>query len=928
MSDRNLRLQVILSAVDKLTGPFKNAQTTNKKLAETLKQSRQQLRDLNQQAGQIDGFRKTKQALASAEQSYRSATERVAALARAMKGNENPTKTQIREFEQAKRAAARFKQETQTLSQSLHRQRDSLKASGISTNQLGQAQRRINTDISRTNNTLQQQRQQLERLEQREKKMAAVRSRYQKTKNLRSDMLGHGAGMVASGGAVLMGVKPMLNEASIYHKELAEFRALGVGDNILNQAEKFANGTKIIGNSTADNLKILKEAHSVLRHYEEAEMVTPELLRLQYATRFLSMHGISEEKAQAMRDQSQEVLKIAELRNMINNPDDFKKSVNLSAQAMAASGGLVLPSDYMAVLKTGNVAAKQMSDEAFYFSMSHIIQQIGGDRTGTSLASAYQNLMMGRTTQGAAEELNALGLLQKGAVKYGKTGHITKVKPGALVNVEKFQTDPFRYLMDEIVPRIRKKHPQLDERGMETAIAKLFSNRKGADLFVTMYREHANIEKQIKAGHEAYNVEQLVTEGQKTAQGQELETEARKRDLYKQIGDHLLPLYIRGLSKLAEMLTTVKQFFNDHPVVAKFATIAAAGLGIVLAIAGTLTLALATLLGPLAMIRLGLSVLGIKGAGSLKLLGGVFSFLGKGIMWLGRIMWTNPILAIIGLIALGAYLIWKNWNNLGPWLKNLWDTISAYVSTTWEGIKQKVLSKWDDIRQGIANKWNEIVEDAQNLPERFKQFGTEIIENLITGIKEKWAALKQSLSELGTQLKDSLTPDFMKDQSQKTEVQAALASYQNTGDNPFAFFSGAHDTGGYIPAGKFGLVGEYGPELINGPAHVTSRRQTAVLAKMAAAALSIGAVSSVGAQYAPLHPHSLPAAHYASSGITANRSAASEYHAPAAAPIINIYPTPAQSPQDIARAVAKELDRREQQQRARARSAFADREEY
>ncbi|CAM3536757.1 hypothetical protein VA7868_03922 [Vibrio aerogenes CECT 7868] len=42
-----------------------------------------------------------------------------------------------------------------------------------------------------------------------------------------------------------------------------------------------------------------------------------------------------------------------------------------------------------------------------------------------------------------------------------------------------------------------------------------------------------------------------------------------------------------------------------------------------------------------------------------------------------------------------------------------------------------------------------------------------------------------------------------------------------------ANFSGAYDHGGHIPSGKIGLVGEYGPELIAGPASVTSRRTTA-----------------------------------------------------------------------------------------------------
>lgn len=42
-----------------------------------------------------------------------------------------------------------------------------------------------------------------------------------------------------------------------------------------------------------------------------------------------------------------------------------------------------------------------------------------------------------------------------------------------------------------------------------------------------------------------------------------------------------------------------------------------------------------------------------------------------------------------------------------------------------------------------------------------------------------------------------------------------------------AQFSGAYDAGGYIPSGKYGLVGEIGPELVSGPAHVTSRADTA-----------------------------------------------------------------------------------------------------
>lgn len=42
-----------------------------------------------------------------------------------------------------------------------------------------------------------------------------------------------------------------------------------------------------------------------------------------------------------------------------------------------------------------------------------------------------------------------------------------------------------------------------------------------------------------------------------------------------------------------------------------------------------------------------------------------------------------------------------------------------------------------------------------------------------------------------------------------------------------ANYSGAYDAGGFIPAGKWGIAGERGPEVVQGPAQVTSRAETA-----------------------------------------------------------------------------------------------------
>ncbi|HHR6308430.1 TPA: phage tail tape measure protein, partial [Providencia alcalifaciens] len=99
---KDLRLQVILSAVDKFTKPLRGVQTSNKKLAETLRRSRQELKELNLQAKQIEGFKRTKQSLDTANKAYQQASAKVTKLAQELSLAQNPTKSQIRAFEQAK----------------------------------------------------------------------------------------------------------------------------------------------------------------------------------------------------------------------------------------------------------------------------------------------------------------------------------------------------------------------------------------------------------------------------------------------------------------------------------------------------------------------------------------------------------------------------------------------------------------------------------------------------------------------------------------------------------------------------------------------------------------------------------------------------------------------------------------------------------
>ncbi len=133
MSDRNLRLQVVLSAVDKITRPFRNARDGSKELSAALKASKDSLKSLNDQAGRIDVFRKTRQQLAITEKNLASARQEAAALATQFSATNRPTAQQSRLLEQAKNRVNDLQQSYNGLLRSVQQQRGALTAAGIDT---------------------------------------------------------------------------------------------------------------------------------------------------------------------------------------------------------------------------------------------------------------------------------------------------------------------------------------------------------------------------------------------------------------------------------------------------------------------------------------------------------------------------------------------------------------------------------------------------------------------------------------------------------------------------------------------------------------------------------------------------------------------------------------------------------------------------
>ncbi|MFH5029368.1 phage tail tape measure protein [Citrobacter freundii complex sp. 2024EL-00237] len=270
----NLKLEVLLKAVDQATRPFKAIQTASKSLSGDIRTAQQSLRDLNGQASKIDGFRKTSAQLAVTGKSLEKAKQEAEALAVQFKNTERPTAAQARVLESAKRAADGLQTKYNSLTQSVKRQQAELGKAGINTRNLTNDENRLKNNISETTAQLNRQREALARVSAQQAKLSAVQKRYQAGKALAGNAASMGAagvGMATTGtlaGVALM--KPGYDFAQKnselqavlgVEKDSADMVALRkqarqLGDNTAASADDAAGAQIIIAKAGGDTAAI------------------------------------------------------------------------------------------------------------------------------------------------------------------------------------------------------------------------------------------------------------------------------------------------------------------------------------------------------------------------------------------------------------------------------------------------------------------------------------------------------------------------------------------------------------------------------------------------------------------------------------------------------------------------------------------------
>ncbi|XHO68841.1 hypothetical protein BCC1697_005327 [Burkholderia gladioli] len=860
MMDNALKLRVMFDMVDKITKPMRQVLVGSKGVATALKETRRELSDLEKTQANVASFRKMRDGLDKTGGKLADARARIKELSAAVRATDAPTEKMVADLNAAREAGRKLGQQQRQQTATVNELRNKLSATGIDTRNLSQHERDLRGSIAATTATMKQQEQQLERISARERRVNAARAARDKVQGTAANMAVAGYTARSAGVHVFGDLRETLGDAKEAETEGMRIRALGLGDHASNDAIKYARGLKTYGVSSNDNLTMMRDALTIFADEHHAQMVMPTLAKMKFAND--AMFGA--EDAHANEEKFMNMLKVIELRGGTKDEATFKREANMVQKVLTATGGRVGGDEWRNFIQTGGVAAKQMRQDAFYYQMEPLIQEMGGHAVGTGLMSAYSNLYQGKTTVRAARQMMNLGLLDRKSVEYNKIGMIKQIRPGALAGGDLFKASPLEWVEKVLLPKMKAKGIT-DPDKVKDMISTIITNRTAANLFTTMYMQSQQIHKNEKLNKGADGIDEAHAKALQLASGRELEALAQLKNLRTEIGEKILPTYSAALDIAASGTKRLVGFMKEHGTVAKVMLIALAAVAALAVAFGTLMIAVATMLGPLAVVRFSMLVLGMQGGILSTVLGGLGSALrmvGTAIMFVGRALLMNPIgLAITG-IALAAFLIYEYWT-----------PIKAFFGTLWEGVKTIF---------GDAMTW------FSGLPSRFAEFGSNLIGGLVNGIMNGLGAVKTAI--------------------------------MNVADSTVAWFK--EKLGIHSPSRVFGELGGF----IGQGAAIGIESEGGRVARAAIGLATVAATSF--ASPAGAAPLVRPAfAFDMRPPLTAQAAPAT---AGGAQPFtINIYAQAGQDAtaisQQVAAAVAAELDRRERANRSRATSSLSDR---
>lgn len=926
MNDRNLRLQVVMSAIDKLTRPFKQARASTQELAASVKQSRDALNQLNQTTAKLDGFKKLQAENQKLGERLNYARQKASLMNQELGASGPPSQRQVLALEKQRLAVQRLEERQGKLQTRTAQVRAELYRAGISANDGASATARITRETERYNRQLAEQEARLRRAGEQQRKMAEARNQYSKSLEVRDRVAGAGAAMTGAG--VAMGA-PVV--AAIKDYASLEDAMKGVA--------KQVNGLRdASGNRTVQFYEMQAAIKSASEQLPMQNGAVDYAALVEGGARM----GIGGD-AKSWAEQKKELLDFA----------------SVTAKASVA---FELPADQLAE-NMGKIAQLYKVPISNIEQLGDVINYLDDNAMskGADIIDVLQRMgdTAGQLNYQKAAALGSTFLTLGSAPEVAASAAKAMVRELSIATIQgkRFQEGMAALKMD---PAKLQKSMSTDAMGTIVSVLERVNNLKPDDR-TPMLTQLFGKEFGDDAAKLAQNLPELrrqleLTQGQAAKGSMQKESDINKDSLSAQwmltkagtqnvmsgLGESLRPPLMEIMRDIQPVIRSIRLWVEQNPQLTATIMKIVAALAAMAVALGTVMIGVAAVIGPLAVMKLSIQTLGIRliptVINAVSRFGGALSFLlspmnlvRSGLTFIGGAMGLllSPVALVIAALAGVALVIWKYWQPITAFLGGVVEGFSAAAAPIlaafaplhpvfgWIADQVKALFGWfGDLLTPVKSTAAEL-DNAANMGKRFGQFLADGLAMVMSPLDTLKSGVSWLLEKLG----------IVNAQAASAKLPAATVG---SAGNPVAWSARPYgipmfDSGGYIPRGQLGIVGENGPELVNGPANITSRRRTAALA--GATALAFGSLTTPVAAK-PLHPFSLPVQEYRDNAQPDYQSGGATGRGTLPSAVINIYPTPAQSPADIAREVARQLDELNRKAAAKSRSSFKDQGGY
>lgn len=205
------------------------------------------------------------------------------------------------------------------------------------------------------------------------------------------------------------------------------------------------------------------------------------------------------------------------------------------------------------------------------------------------------------------------------------------------------------------------------EQGQDFAI--ITSHKEMFDRLSSQLKIQKSLHKQIDAIRDSYNGQMHIVSGQVQTLGM-------------QIGKPLMEMAVPALMKVTGWLSKMIKFFDDHPKIAKWIVVIAAGVAALALVSGGLMVATSAF----GLFRLGLKAADATLLGSLRTMG--------------------KVTGVVGLLALAGLFLYKHWDKIGPYAQAVWSKVLLYGQQTVDWYEKNLAPAFNAVGRTIGNTFS------------------------------------------------------------------------------------------------------------------------------------------------------------------------------------------------------------------------------